>query len=206
MHDRIRPAATAATLILALVAVAVAPALAAGSWSVDPAHSVVSFSVKHFFTPVKGSFQEADVTLVYDPADPNASRVSARIPVASVETGNDRRDVHLRSADWFEADAHPYMTFESSAVRAAGDGNLSARGTLTIKGVSREISLPIQLLGVQEIPEEMRPMIGASRVASFKAATTIDRNDFEVGVGSWAAATVVGDAVDIEILIEAHLK
>jgi len=107
MHPRIRPAAAATRLMLALIAlIAAAPTLAADSWSVDPAHSTVSFSVKHFFTPVKGSFADADVTLVYDPDNPGASKVTARIPVASVETGNDRRDDHLRSADWFETDAH----------------------------------------------------------------------------------------------------
>jgi len=72
--------------------------------------------------------------------------------VASVNTGNERRDGHLRSADWFEADRHPYMTFKSTSVKANGDGGLLAHGLLTIKGQSHEVALPIKLLGRQPIP------------------------------------------------------
>jgi polyisoprenoid-binding protein YceI len=121
-------------------------------------------------------------------------------------SANAKRDDHLRSADWFEADAHPYLTFESSSVRAQGDGRLFADGTLTIKGVARRVTLPIEILGVRDIPAEMQPMVGAKQVASFKATASLDRNDYEVGVGSWAGTMVVGDAVDIEILLEAHRR
>jgi polyisoprenoid-binding protein YceI len=196
----------AAAMVLSVVvsAASPAPAAAAEPWSVDPAHSRVSFAVNHFFTPVRGSFDEFDVTLLYDPQNPSASKVTAKIPIASVETANSMRDDHLRSADWFEADKHPYMTFESSSVRAAGDSRLLATGTLAIKGISRQVTIPIQVLGIQDVPAEMQAMIGAKQVASFKATTSLDRNDYEVGVGSWAGTMVVGKAVDIEILIEAQ--
>jgi polyisoprenoid-binding protein YceI len=202
MRNRLtlRTAALAAALLLT------AAAAAADTWSIDPAHSQVSFAVNHFFTPVRGDFEQFDVTLAYDPQDPSASRVTAKIPVASVDTGNGMRDNHLRSADWFEADKHPYMTFESSSVRAAADGKLLATGTLTLKGVSRRVTLPIEVLGVKDIPAEMQEMVGARQVASFKATTSLDRNDYEVGVGSWAGTAVVGDSVDVEILLEAHRK
>jgi polyisoprenoid-binding protein YceI len=203
----LRSAALAAALLLtAAVAAVAAPAAAADTWSVDAAHSQVSFAVDHFFTPVRGDFDELEVTMHYDPANPSASRVTARIPVASIDTGNGKRDDHLRSADWFEADEHPYLTFESSSVRAVAEGKLLATGTLSLKGVSRRVTLPIEVLGVQDIPAEMQPMIGAKQVASFKATTSLDRNDYEVGVGSWAGTAVVGDTVDIEILLEAHRK
>ena len=82
-----------------------------------------------------------------------------------------------------------------------------ARGQLTIKGQSSEIDLPITLLGKQDIPEQMQQMLGGStQVASFKASTAIDRNDYGVGVGNWAATLVVGGEVSIEILLEAHRK
>jgi len=205
MNTRIHPA-VATILVLALAALTAVPAVAAEAWAVDRAHSDVSFTVHHFFTPVRGSFDDFDITLQFDPNDPAASKVTARIPVASVDTGNTKRDDHLRSPDWFEVDAHPVMTFESSSVRAAGDHRLVADGTLTIKGVSRRISLPIEILGVQDIPEVMQGMVGAKQVASFRATTSVDRNDFGVGVGNWAATTVVGDTVDIELLIEAQRK
>ncbi|HSL85203.1 MAG TPA: YceI family protein [Thermoanaerobaculia bacterium] len=200
-----RIAAPLALLVAVFGLTATAPAMA-DTWSIDPAHTRVSFAVDHFFTPVQGSFEELDVTLAYDPENPSASKVTAKIPVASVATANAKRDDHLRSADWFEAAEHPYMTFESSTVRAVGEGRLVALGTLTIKGISREVTLPIEILGVREIPEEMQPMIGAKKVASFRAATSLDRSDYEVGVGSWAGTMVVSDTVDVEILAEVHAR
>ena len=89
---------------------------------------------------------------------------------------------------------------------ADGDG-LVARGLLTIKGESHEVDLPITLLGKQDIPEQMQQMLGGTtQVASFKASTAVDRSDYGVGVGSWAATMVVGGDVSIEILLEAHRK
>ncbi len=177
------------------------------TWAFDPAHTEIKFSVNHFFTPVTGRFEEFEAALNYDPENPAGSTVEVRIPVASVNTGNAKRDDHLRTADWFEVAKYPYITFKSTSVRAAGNGQLVARGPLNIKGVSREIELPIALLGQQQIPEMMREMLGGTQeVASFKASTAVDRGDFGVGVGSWAATMVVGSEVDIEILAEAHRR
>jgi len=175
------------------------------AWGVDAAHTEINFSVTHFFTPVTGTFRDFEVILDYDADYPENSTVEAKIAVASVDTGNERRDDHLRSADWFEADQYPYMTFKSTSVRKISADRVVARGELTIKGQSREVELPITLLGVKQIPEQMREMLGGSReIASFKAAMSIVRGDYEVGVGSWAANLVVGDDVGIEILVEAH--
>jgi polyisoprenoid-binding protein YceI len=200
-------------LFLLALALAAAISLVAGSpseaatWGVDSAHTEVNFSVKHFFTPVSGTFEEFEVTLDYDSENPEKSIVEAKIPVASVNTGNEKRDNHLRSADWFEADKYPYITFKSTSVKATGNGQLVARGQLTIKGESREVDLPITLLGKQELPEQMQQMMGGTKeVASFQASTSIDRNDYGVGVGNWAATMVVGGDVNIEILVEAHRK
>ncbi len=183
-----------------------APA-AADTWNVDPSHTEVNFAVNHFFTPVNGSFDEFEIALSYDAENPANSTVEAKIPVASIDTGNEKRNGHLMSADFFEAEKYPYITFESSSVRETGDGQLVARGLLTIKGESREIDLPISLLGKQQIPQEMQQMLGGTKeVASFKASTKIERNDYGVGVGNWAATLIVGGEVDIEILLEAHRK
>jgi polyisoprenoid-binding protein YceI len=194
-------------LVLTVAFVLVVPAAAETSWGIDPAHTEINFSVKHFFTPVTGSFGEFDVELVYDAENPERSRVEVRIPVASIDTGSAMRDKHLRSADWFEADEHAYITFVSDSVQKKGKDQLVARGSLTIKGVSREIKLPIKLLGSQQIPKPMREMMnGAQEVASFQASLTVDRADFGVGVGSWAATMIVGGEVTIDILAEAHLR
>ncbi len=192
---------------IALLVSLVAPASAKGSWSTDAAHTEINFSVKHFFTPVTGSFEDYEIDLDYNANNPEKSTVEARIKVASVNTGNAKRDEHLRSGDWFEADSHPYMTFKSTSVRKVSDTQLIASGPLTIKGKSHQVELPITLLGTQMIPEQMQQMLGGTKeVASFQASTSIDRGDFGVGVGNWAATMVVGGDINIEILLEAHSK
>jgi len=175
------------------------------AWQVNGPHTEVSFSVNHFFTPVNGSFSDFEIDFDYDPDHPAKSTVSARIKVASINTGNERRDTHLRSDDWFSADKYPFITFESQSVKKVGKDRLIANGTLTIKGQSKPVTLEIGLLGTRQIPEQMQEMLGgAKQVASFQAGTSIDRGDFEVGVGSWAGNMVVGDDIGITILLEAH--
>jgi polyisoprenoid-binding protein YceI len=200
------PVPHALALAGALLALSVPIQADAPSWSVDPAHTRVNFSVNHFFTPVTGSFEDFDVELVYDAERPEKSRVKARIKTASVNTGNRMRDDHLRSADWFEAEKYPEITFESTAVRARGN-QLVALGTLSIKGKTKRVELPITVLGSQPIPGEMQAMLGgAKEVASFQAKTSLARADFGVGVGNWASSAIVGGDVGIEILLEAHRR
>ena len=196
----------AVAVVSALLALAVPAQAGTGSWTVDPAHTKVNFSVNHFMTPVTGSFEDFDIDLAYDAEHPEKSTVKARIKTASVDTGNTKRDDHLRSADWFEAEKYPYITFESTAVRAQGN-RLVAFGTLTIKGEAKKVELPITLLGTAAIPGEMQAMLGGTKeVASFQAKTSLVRGDYAVGVGSWASNMVVGSDVGIEILLEAHRK
>ena len=197
----------AALLVVALLAsqLTATAAPTTGAWATDRPHTEINFSVKHFFTPVTGSFEEYEIDLDYNAEAPEKSTVEARIKVASVNTGNEKRDNHLRSGDWFEAEKYPYITFKSTSVRKLGDNRLVATGDLTIKGKSQQIELPITLLGNQMIPEQMQQMLGGTKqVASFQATTAIERSDFGVGVGSWAATMVVGGEVSIEILLEAH--
>jgi polyisoprenoid-binding protein YceI len=179
--------------------------LAAAPWNVDAPHTEVGFSVRHFFTPVRGRFEDFEIDLDFDPQSPERSSVEVRIAVASVNTGNERRDNHLRSGDWFEAETYPYITFKSSSVTRTAADRLLARGELTIKDVTREVELPITLLGVKEIPEQMREMLGGvTQIASFQAGTELDRRDYGVGTGNWAMTAVVGADVEVEIVVEAN--
>lgn len=171
-------------------------------WMVDNAHSAVTFKVKHFFTPVTGRFNEFDVDFMFDPADLDNSSISATIQVGSIETENERRNNHLKTNDFFNAEEFPTMSFVSSSIESTGENQYVANGTLTIRDTSLEIELPFSLLGIAEIPEDMQERMG-KRVASFQADASINRNDYGVGTGSWAATAVVGDKVDISILIEA---
>ena len=172
------------------------------SWKVDGAHSEVGFQARHFFTPVTGTFHDFEVTLEFDPENPENSVVDARIAVASVDTGNEKRDGHLQSDDFFDAAVYPHMTFRSTSVRGLSDTEFVATGELTIKGTTVEVELPITLLGIMDMPENMRERFG-SQVASFQAGLTVDRRDFEVGVGSWAETAIVGADIEISITIEA---
>jgi len=173
------------------------------AWTVDEAHTEVSFSVRHFFTPVTGKFAEFDVQLDFDPDDLSKSTVQASIPVASVSTGNESRDDHLRTPDFFAADQYPGITFQSTGVRSDGENRLMATGNLTIRDVTRQVEVPIEILGVMDIPADMQEMIGTDRVASFVASLKIDRRDFGVGTGSWGETAIVGADVEITIRVEA---
>lgn len=204
-----RPVAlTASSLVTAFALLAATPTPAVdANWNVDAAHTEINFSVKHFFTPVTGTFTDYSINLEYDAETPENSSVQLVAQVASVSTGNDRRDAHLQSEDFFEAATYPELSFTSTSVREAGAGQLIATGDLTIKGVTKTIDLPVTVLGIAEIPPEMQEMLGGVvRVASFAAETQIDRNDYGVGVGSWAATLVVGGEVDISIAVEANQK
>lgn len=177
-------------------------------WNVDASHTEINFSVKHFFTPVTGTFKSHEIDLVFDPENLENSSVTVAIDVASIDTRNERRDNHLRSADFFNADEHPRMLFESRTVEQVGPDRFVARGDLTIKDTTKEIELPITLLGVKDIPEgSMREMLGGvTQVASFQATTQLDRREFQVGVANWAQTVIVGGEVDVTIALEANRK
>ena len=194
-----------ALTLAAAISLATGAPSAATTWSVDSAHTEVNFSVKHFFTPVKGQFDDYEAVVSFDPANPEASTVEVKIAVASVNTNNEKRDTHLQTADFFDAETYPYITFKSTSVRAAGDDQYLITGDLTIKDVTREVELPVTLLGVTELDDEMSAMFGGIQtVASFQGGTTVNRNDFGVGTGSWAATLVVGGEVNIDLALEVN--
>jgi polyisoprenoid-binding protein YceI len=193
--------------VIALSTLTIAAGPAPMTWNVDVPHTGIGFSVKHFFTPVEGQFDNYDIDLVYDRENPENSSVRVSIEVASVNTGSDRRDGHLMSADFFEAEAYPYITFVSESVREVANGRLLVTGPLEIKGRIQIVELPITILGVKDIPSEMQEMLGGvTEIASFETALEIVRGDFDVGTGSWAANVVVGDDVGISIAVEANRR
>jgi len=193
--------------VLALTALTIAAGPAPMVWNVDKPHTGIGFSVKHFFTPISGQFDEYNIELTYDREDPTNSSVRVSIAVASVNTGNETRDAHLMSADFFEADTYPYITFVSESAEWDGENQLLVGGPLKIKGQVHDVVLPITILGVKDIPAEMREMLGGvTEIASFETSIQLVRGDFNVGTGSWAANLVVGDDVDITIAVEANRK
>jgi polyisoprenoid-binding protein YceI len=176
-------------------------------WNVDASHTEVNFSVRHFFTPVSGTFGDFQIDLTFDPEAPENSSVMVSIDVASVDTKNERRDNHLRSPDFFDAETYPRMTFQSTSVRQVGPDQFVASGTLTIKDTTQEIELPITLLGIKDIPAEMQEMLGGvTQVAGFQAEMMLDRREFGVGVANWAQTVIVGGEVEISIALEANRR
>ena len=195
----------AVVLVLTTLTIAAGPAPMV--WNVDVPHTGIGFSVKHFFTPVRGEFTDYTVDLVFDKENPENSSVNVTIDVASVDTGNERRDAHLMSGDFFDAETYPHITFQSREVVSVADDRIVVRGPLTIRDQTRDIELPVSILGVRAIPQEMQEMLGGiTELAAFEAGLEIDRNEYGVGTGSWAATMVVGGEVDIDIAVEANRK
>jgi len=176
------------------------PGYVAGTWTIDPLHSEVGFSVRHLMvSKVRGKFIKFSGDLV-TAENPLASSVTAEIDLSSIDTGAEQRDAHLRSPDFFDTDNHPVMTYRSTGVRAKGDGYV-LDGDLTLKGVTKQVPLALELNGFGPDP------YGGTR-AGFTATAEINRQDFGV---NWNAAlehggVVVSDKVTINLEIEAVLQ
>jgi len=170
-----------------------------GTWEIDPSHSTVGFVARHLMvSKVRGRFASYQATIkIAD--DPLQSSVVVTIDAASIDTRDDNRDAHLRSPDFLDVEQYPTLTFESTAVRAAGE-DYEVDGNLTIRDVTRPVTLQLEFTGVQDA-------FGGTR-AGFEAVTKFSRKDFGL---TWNAALegggwVVGDNVTIELEIEAVKK
>ena len=169
----------------------------ATSWLIDTNHSSVGFSIRHFFAKVPGNFDKFSGTIEFDPANPTAASVKVDIDPASINTKTQKRDDHLRSADFFDVAKFPAMSFESTKV-TKGEGNaLEMQGNLTMHGVTKPVTLKVNFLGAG-------PAFGGQR-AGFEATTTIDRKEWGI---NWNKTldngTMLGDDVAINIGIEAY--
>lgn len=172
--------------------------LATGTWDIDAAHSEVAFTVRHLMVAkVRGTFARFGGTIeIAD--EPLASSVAASVEVDSIDTRDAGRDAHLRSADFFDVDAHPTMDFRSTAVRAQGDAYV-VDGELTLRGVTKPISLDLEFNGTSGDPS------GGTR-AGFSASTTINRRDFGVTFDVPGDSVVVGDKIGVHLEVEAVLR
>ncbi len=168
------------------------------TWQIDTAHTVVGFTAKHMMiTKVRGMFKGVTGSLVFDEADPTRSSVEVAIPAATVETGMEPRDNHLRSADFLNAENHPTLTFRSTSIAPRGD-RWAITGDLTIRGVTRPVVLDTESLGV------VKGMDGR-RHAGFEARTKIKRSDWGLtwNVGLETGGWLVSDDITIELEVAA---
>lgn len=168
------------------------------SWKIDNAHSLVEFSVRHMMiSTVRGRFERFSGTVEFNENDPAASSVDVQIEAASINTNEPQRDNHLRSADFFEAETYPNLTFKSTRVEKVDENNGRIYGELTIRNVTRPVVLETEYNGQAKSP-------WGSTSAGFTANTKINRKDWNL-VWNQALETggvLVGDEIKIHIELE----
>ena len=173
----------------------------AKKWNVDKSHASVNFSINHFFSAVTGKFKDFSGDVVFEPTDLKGSKVNFEIVVSSINTDDEERDSHLQSDDFFNAKKYSTIKFVSTGFKKVSDTEYTVTGKLTMRGVTKTITLPLVVAGRMTNPwKEGYEILGVS------IKTNLDRTDFGVGTGSWAATSVVGDEVTISISMELDAK
>lgn len=168
-------------------------------WQLDPTHSSVDFSVKHMmFATVKGAFKQFDATIEADPTDLTTAHIQFAVDTASVDTRNDDRDGHLRSADFFDVENYPQLTFKSTKIEKTGENEYNVTGDLTIKDVTKTETFTVKFEGQGQDP-------WGNQKAGFGVDGTIDRSKYGL---TWNAAletggVLVGDKINISLQIQA---
>jgi polyisoprenoid-binding protein YceI len=168
------------------------------TYSIDKAHSEATFQVRHLLTKVRGRFSDFEGTIEFDQQQPERSSANLTIKAASIDTNERDRDAHLRSADFFDAENLPTLTFTSGTISRRVDQRFDVTGDLTIRGVTRPVTFEVTFLGKAKDPW------GNERIA-FEAEATINRKDFGL---HWNAALetggfLVGDEVKISLSVQA---
>lgn len=168
------------------------------TFAIDKTHSEAAFQVRHLITKVRGRFADFSGAIEFDTANPTASKVRFEIQAASIDTSTPDRDAHLRSDDFFAVATYPTITFESTGITAKGGEHYDVAGTLTMRGVSQPLTIPMVHLGTANDPW------GNERIA-FEGEVTINRKDFGL---NWNAALeaggfLVGDDVKVSLSVQA---
>ena len=171
------------------------------SWDIDRDHTNFYFRVTHIYSDVIGRFKDYEGRVLFDPLTPEASEISFKITVKSIDTGLRKRDKHLLSEDFLGARKYPLITFVSSSIVKKDDTTFELNGTLTIKDVSRDISFPLTYAGSRD-----HPLVKNTEVAGFNGQLTIDRLDYGVGDGKYYKMGVVGKDVTILLTTEVMRK
>lgn len=187
-------------LAAALAASAALPALA-DVYTIDKGHSEVSFQVRHLVTQVRGNFNDYQGTINLDPANLERSSVDFQIKADSIDTNLPDRDKHLRGEDFFSTEKYPQITFKSKSVKKTGKDTYDVAGTLTMRGVSKDVTLPVTFLGTVKDP-------WGNEKAGFATDLTLNRKDYGI---NWNAAldnggVVLSDDVKISINLETQKK
>jgi len=169
----------------------------ATKWNVDKSHTSVNFSINRFFSEITGKFTDFDGSINFDSNNLKGSKTEFTIVVNSVNTANEKRDQHLQSGDFFDSETYPKMTFTSTKFKKKSATEYLIYGKLTIKDKTKDVILPMKITGEME-----HPMAKGVFVLSVALNATINRTDYGVGTGNWAATTVLSDEVEINIPID----
>ena len=170
-------------------------------WKIDKSHTSVNFSINHFFSAVTGKFTDFDGNIYFDPNNLKGSKAEFTVSINSVNTDNGKRDKHIQSKDFFEAETFPKITFKSTKFEKKLDTEFLVHGKLTIKDKTKEVILPMKITGKME-----HPMMKGTLILGVDIDITINRTDYGVGIGNWATTMVVGDKVKIHIPMELNRK
>ncbi len=179
-------------------------------WTFEPGHTAAGFSARHMMvTNVRGHFKNVKGTLEFDPAIPERAAMQAVIDAATLWTGEPERDAHLKSADFLDVAHHPRITFESDRVELIGPSDAKLHGRVTIRGITRPLTLQVKFLGTWQTPWwEGSVDKGPKTRAGFVATGRLNRHDFGVSWNSTLdrGGIVVGDDVDLTLDAEAILE
>ncbi len=189
--------AIAVAVLFASSLVFSAPAEAADTYEIDTSHSEMAFQIRHLVTKTRGHFGSFEGTVRLDRENVSESSVDFSIDASSIDTSHQQRDNHLRSEEFFAVEEFPKITFKSLSFKKAGDQVFDVRGILTMRGVSKEITLTVTFLG------EAKDPWGNTR-AGFETSITLNRKDYGI---NWNAALdqggfILGDEVKVEVNLE----
>lgn len=184
-------------LSLALMSSALAAPV---TYEVDKVHSSIVFNIRHLVSQSEGRFRDFVGTIQYDAKDVRQSSVEFTVQASSIFTDNEKRDAHLRGDDFFAVDKHPTLTFKSKRVMPRGENQMDVLGTLTMRGVSKDVMVPVTVLGVGPGPR--------GEVAGFRTDFKLNRKDYGIVWNSTLdkGGSVLGDEVEVRLLVEAGRK
>lgn len=184
--------------LFTLVTLTAIPTLAdTDKFTVDSAHSSVSFKIRHFVSQVMGRFNDFSGTVMLDPNNLKDTKVDFVVQVDSVDTANQKRDGHLKSEDFFNVEKYPTMSFKSTGVSSVKGKTMQLTGDLTIHGTTKRVTVPVRVFGPTE------PDGDGSQTVGFSTQFPVSREAY--GVDSWTdASNVLGDEVNVDISVEAH--
>jgi polyisoprenoid-binding protein YceI len=188
-------------LVLSLLATPLLAQSATETWTVDKTHSTATFKIRHLMANVTGNFRDFDANINIDRANPAASSVEFTIQAASIDTDNTNRDEHLRSPDFFDVAKYPTISFKSTAIKAKSKTDFDVTGDLTMRGVTKRITLPVSFLGFGKDGR-------GNDKAGFEIETTLNRKDYGI---IWnktldEGGALLGDDVKVVIDLEVGKK